>query len=46
VENISGIGGMTRSGCIFTPPILRKDVVGNEGISTGEIKELLKEKDV
>ena len=46
VENISGIGGMTSSGCIFTPPFLRKDVVGNEGITTGEAKELLKEKDV
>jgi len=46
VENISGIGGMTSSGCIFTPPFLRKDVVGNEGITTGETKELLKEKDV
>jgi len=45
-ENISSTGGMTRSGRIFTPPILRKDVVGNEGITTGEIKELLKEKDV
>jgi len=46
VENISGVGGMTRSGRIFTPPFLRKDVVGNEGITTGETKELLKEKDV
>ena len=46
VENILGIRGMTRSGRIFTPPILRKGVVGNEGIATGEIKELLKEKDV
>jgi len=23
IDNISGIGGMTRSGCLFTPPVLR-----------------------
>jgi len=46
VENILGIGGMTSSGRIFTPPILRNDVVSNEGITTGEIKELVKEKDM
>jgi len=45
VENISGIGGMTRSGRIFTPPILMKDGVSNsESMMTKNAKEFLKMK--
>ena len=40
VENISGTRGMTRSARIFTPPILRKDVVYNEGIQGSRTIEM------
>jgi len=45
VENISGIGGMTRSGRIFMPPILMKDGASNsESMMTKNAKEFLKKK--
>ncbi|XP_027905771.1 uncharacterized protein LOC114165323 [Vigna unguiculata] len=45
VENISGIGGMTRSGRIFTPPILMKNGAGSsESMMTKNAKESLKGK--
>ena len=47
VKNISGIGGITRSGRIFTPPNLVKDGVGNsESVNTKKTKELLKGKTI
>ena len=47
VKNISGIGGITRSGRIFTPPNLVKDGVGNsESVNTKKAKELLKGKTI
>jgi len=47
VENISGIGGMTRSGRIFMPPNLVKDGAGSgESMNTKKAKELLKGKTI
>ncbi|XP_027922767.1 uncharacterized protein LOC114180664 [Vigna unguiculata] len=45
VENISGIGGMTRSGRIFTPPILMKDgTSSSEPMMNKNANEFLKGK--
>ena len=47
VKNISGIGEMTRSSRIFTPPNLVKDGVGNnESVNNKKAKELLKGKTI
>ena len=47
VKNIPSIGGITRSGRIFTPPNLMKDGVGNsESVNTKKAKELLKGKTI
>jgi len=48
VENISGLGGITRSGCFFTPPDLRKEgcqkSIVNDGIE--KAKEILRGKTI
>jgi len=49
IDNIVGIGGMTRSGCIFAPRDLRRgqdyqERQRNEGVISEKEKEFLKEK--
>ncbi|XP_052728448.1 uncharacterized protein LOC108318774 [Vigna angularis] len=47
IENISGIGGMTRSGRIFTPPnLMGEGTSNNEAPVAAKVKELLKGKGV
>ncbi|XP_017428581.2 uncharacterized protein LOC108336620 [Vigna angularis] len=47
IENISGIGGMTRSGRIFTPPELTREGANNkEATMAAKAKEFLKGKGV
>ena len=44
VDNIVGIGGMTRSGRLFTPPELRNEEGHKNGVTKEKAKNLLKEK--
>jgi len=44
VDNIAGIGGMTRSGCLFTPPELRNEEGHKNGVTMEKAKTFLKEK--
>ena len=46
VENISGLGGITRSGRFFTPPDLRKEACHRSKVNYGieKAKEILREK--
>jgi len=48
VENISGLGGITRSGCFFTPPDLRKEGCNRSKLNDGieKAKEILTEKTI
>jgi len=48
VENISGLGGITRSGHFFTPPDLRKEACHRSKVNDGieKAKEILREKTI
>ena len=48
VENISGLGGITRSGRFFTPPDLRKEGCHKSKVNDGieKVNEILREKTI
>ena len=41
VDNIAGIGGMTRSGCLFTPPELMNEEGHRNGVTKEKAKNFL-----